>query len=31
MIEGLLTTIIMITLENYAQPELRDVGYLEGK
>ncbi len=31
MIEGLLTTIIIITLENYAQPELRDVGYLEGK
>lgn len=31
IIEGLLTTIVMITLENYAQPELRDVGYLESK
>ena len=29
VIEGFLTMIIMITLENYAQSELKNVGYLE--
>ncbi len=29
IIEGCLTVVIMITLENYAQPELRNAGYLE--
>lgn len=29
IIEGLLTVIIMITLENYAQKELKSTGYLE--
>lgn len=29
IIEGFLTVIIMITLENYAQTELKSVGYLE--
>lgn len=29
IMEGLLTTIIIITLENYARPELKSVGYLE--
>ncbi len=29
LIEGFLTTVIIITLENYARPELESVGYLE--
>lgn len=29
VIEGFLTVVVMITLENYAQPELRNAGYLE--
>lgn len=28
IVEGLLTVVIMIALENYAQPELRITGYL---
>ena len=29
IIEGFLTVVVMITLENYAQPELKSAGYLE--
>ncbi len=29
VVEGFLTVVIMITLENYAQPELKNVGYLD--
>lgn len=29
VVEGFLTVVVMITLENYAQPELRSAGYLE--
>lgn len=31
IVEGCLTVVIMITLENYAQPELRSAGYLENR
>ena len=31
IVEGCLTVIIMITLETYAQPELRSAGYLENE
>lgn len=30
IIEGLLTVVVMIGLESYAKPELRELGYLEG-
>ncbi len=31
VIEGFLTVVVMITLENYAQPELKSAGYLENE
>lgn len=31
IVEGCLTVVIMITLENYAQPELKNAGYLENE
>ncbi|MEY8390161.1 energy-coupling factor ABC transporter permease [Lachnospiraceae bacterium 45-W7] len=31
VVEGLLTVVVIITLENYAQPELSNAGYLENE
>ncbi len=31
IVEGCLTVVLMITLENYAQPELKNAGYLENR